>query len=46
MPTIEDIFNYVIMLKQQVAQKDQIIQSQQEELLKLKKEKQGADKTD
>jgi hypothetical protein len=46
LPTIEDIFNYVFLLKQQLAQKDQIIQSQQEELLKLKKGKGEAGKAD
>jgi len=32
LPTIEDIFNYVILLKQQLAQKDQIINSLQSQL--------------
>jgi len=43
LPTIEDIFNYVFLLEQQLYQKDKVIQVQQEELAKLKKRD---DKTD
>jgi len=35
LPTIEDIFNYVILLKQQLAQKDQIVSSLQNQLKEL-----------
>jgi len=39
LPTIEDIFNYVILLKQQLAQKDQFINSLQNQLKEMQEEK-------
>jgi len=44
LPTIEDIFNYVILLKQQLAQKDQIINSLQNQLKELQEEKKNLEK--
>jgi len=44
LPTIEDIFNYVILLKQQLAQKDQMIHSLQNQLKELQEEKKNLEK--
>ncbi len=44
MPTISDIFDYVISLRQQLAQKDQIINSIQTQLKELQEEKKTHEK--
>jgi len=44
LPTISDIFDYVISLRQQLAQKDQIINSIQTQLKELQEEKKTHEK--